>query len=132
MSCILCFQTLTKTDICCDFNLADCPKSKLSKPLHGLHVLVKFRPESRYICCECLRLLQKFDSAWKKVKVLADQAAKHYIGGAYCCSFLVKSRMKKEPCFPTARLKNLVAQQCRQNKQKVMMVQFWACRFGLV
>eukprot|EP00795_Rhopilema_esculentum_P003922 gene3922-15247_t len=106
MSCILCFKTLSKTDNCRDFNLVVGPKSKfnVANALQELDVVVEFRPESRYICRECLRLLQKLDSARKKVNVLADQAAKHYIDGANRCGFPVKSRMTKRALFSNSKI----------------------------
>ena len=82
------------------------PKSKfnVANALQELDVVVEFRPESRYICRECLRLLQKLDSARKKVNVLADQAAKHYIDGANHCGFPVKSRMTKPALFSYSKI----------------------------
>ena len=83
-----------------DFNLIDGKgKFDVRAALQQLEVVVRPRPTAMYICEECLRLLQRIQSARQKQKVLEDQASNVYREGAFRNGIGVKTKSSKRSLF---------------------------------
>ncbi len=67
--------------------------------LQQLEVVVRPRHSAKYVCGECLRLLQRIQSARQKLNVLEDQASNLYRKGANRCGIGIKARTSKRSLF---------------------------------
>ncbi len=99
-SCVLCFKNVSLKDGRKDFNLIDGKgKFNVKAALQQLEVVVRPRHSAKYVCGECLRLLQRIQSARQKLNVLEDQASNLYRKGANRCGIGIKARTSKKSLF---------------------------------